>query len=196
MASCVLWGEAELTHLPCLVCFQSTAGSPRWRLGQEAAGLQACVTAHGWTGCSHDCLHAGPIQPWEPWNPQRSQVQEALRLTKVSGILGPAPCGHFWHCPCPPLHSHLAWTHFLFSRGHPTPLWPQHHVCRGSSRLLSEPGSQQQVGPICSLIPRMPSRDPQSPVGGCPWWLTVFWVTLVFQDGWSTTEEWKNCWQW
>ena len=109
----------------------------------------------------------GTHQPWEPWNPQRSQVQEAPKLTKVSCILGPAPCGQFWHCPCPPLHSPLAWMHFLFSRGHPTPLWPQHHVCRGSSRLLSEPGSQQQVGPICSLILHMRGRpETHSPLRG------------------------------
>ena len=40
----------------------------------------------------------------------------------------------------------LAWTHFLLSSVHLSPLQPKHNVCRGSTRFLSEPGSQQQVG--------------------------------------------------
>ena len=99
MASRVLWGEAELTHLPCLVCFQGTAGSPRWRLGQEAAGRRACVKTHRWTECSHDSLHAGPISPENPETPKGAKCRRPQNWPKsvASLVLHPVDSSGIVH---------------------------------------------------------------------------------------------------
>lgn len=61
--------------------------------------------------------------------------------------------------------------------------------CGGSTRLLSEPGSQQQVGPVSSLSLHVPGGPaiPRTSARGDSWWSVGFRV-LVFRDGWSVTE--------
>lgn len=56
--------------------------------------------------------------------------------------------------------------HALLSSEHPAPLPPQHSVHEASVRLLSEPGSQQQVGPNRPFTRRMRGHPETTPTPG------------------------------